>query len=220
MTRAPLADDARVSRKAVWGGEVGRRIGLLFILALTLLVVSCGDMTRQGTGSSYLIINALEAASGAEPSTFGGTLNSDVVTVVDDVPTIFNDIGRVRLSLAMKDAGGVDLPTSPTTNNYITVNRYHVRYIRADGRNTPGVDVPYPFDGAFTGTVGAGEFTAGFELVRHIAKSEAPLGALARNFVIISTIAEVTFYGRDQTGREASVTGQILVSFGNFGDPG
>jgi hypothetical protein len=220
MTRAPLADDARVSRKAVWGGEVSRRIGLLFILALTLLVVSCGDMTRQGTGSSYLIINALEAASGAEPSTFGGTLNSDVVTVVDDVPTIFNDIGRVRLSLAMKDAGGVDLPTSPTTNNYITVNRYHVRYIRADGRNTPGVDVPYPFDGAFTGTVGAGEFTAGFELVRHIAKSEAPLGALARNFVIISTIAEVTFYGRDQTGREASVTGQILVSFGNFGDPG
>jgi hypothetical protein len=220
MTRAPLADDARVGRKAVWGGEVGRRIGLLSILALTLLVVSCGDMTRQGTGSSFLIINALEAASGAEPSRFGGTLNSDVVTVVDDVPTIFNDIGRVRLSLAMKDAGGVDLPTSPTTNNFITVNRYHVRYIRADGRNTPGVDVPYPFDGAFTGTVGAGEITAGFELVRHIAKSEAPLGALARNFVIISTIAEVTFYGRDQTGREVSVTGQILVSFGNFGDPG
>jgi hypothetical protein len=219
MTRAPLGDDARVGRKAVWGGEVGRRIGLLSSLALTLLVVSCGDMARQGTGSSYLIINALEAASGAQPNTFGGTLNSDVVTVVDNVPTIFNDIGRVRLSLAMKDAGGVDLPTSPTTNNFITVNRYHVRFIRADGRNTPGVDVPYPFDGAFTGTVGTGEVTAGFELVRHIAKSEAPLGALARNLVIISTIAEVTFYGRDQTGREVSVTGQILVSFGNFGDP-
>jgi hypothetical protein len=56
-------------------------------------------------------------------------------------------------------------------------------------------------------------------LVRHIAKQEAPLQALVFSPVIISTIAEITFYGHDQTGREASVSGQMLVSFGNFGDP-
>jgi hypothetical protein len=219
MSRAPLVD-VRVGRKAVWGGEVGRRIGSLAGLALTLLAVSCGDVTRQGTGSSYLVINALEAASGAEPNRFTGTLNSDVLTIVDGSATIFNDLGRVRLSLAMKDAGGADLPTTPTTNNFITVNRYRVRFVRADGRNTPGVDVPYGFDGAFTATIGTGEVTAGFELVRHIAKEEAPLRALARNYaVIISTIAEITFYGSDQTGHEVSVTGQMLVSFGDFGDP-
>jgi hypothetical protein len=189
------------------------------MLALTLLSASCGDVARQGTGSSYLIINALEAASGAEPTKFGGTLNSDVITVVEGSASIFNDIGRVRLRLAMKDAGGTDSPTSPTTNNIITVTRYRVRYIRSDGRNNPGVDVPYGFDGAFTATVSSGEITVGFELVRHIAKREAPLEALARNGVIISTIAEVTFYGSDQTGHEVSVTGQLLVSFGNFGDP-
>jgi hypothetical protein len=128
---------------------------------------------------------------------------------------VFNDLGRVRLRLAMKDS-----LTQPTTNNFITVNRYRVNFVRADGRNTPGVDVPYPFDGAFTGTVGSGgETTVGFELVRHMAKAEAPLAALARNSVIISTIAQITFYGHDQTGREVSVDGQILVSFGNFGDP-
>ena len=55
------------------------------------------------------------------------------------------------------------------------------RFIRADGRNTPGVDVPYGFDGAFTATVSGGEPTVGFELVRHIAKEEAPLAALAFN---------------------------------------
>jgi hypothetical protein len=38
--------------------------------------------------------------------------------------------------------------------------------------------------------------------------------------VIISTIAEVTFYGHDQTGREVSVVGRLTVDFGNFGDPG
>ena len=208
---------ARVSRKAVWGGEVGRPARLIVALSLTLLSASCGDLTRQGTGSSYLIINSLQAAPGAEPGKFGSTLNSDVLTVVDDVPTIFNDLGQVTLSLAMKDPTSA---TGPTSANFITVNRYHVRFVRADGRNTPGVDVPYGFDGAFTGTVSGTAFTTGFELVRHVAKEEAPLAALARNGVIISTIAEITFYGHDQTGGEVSVTGQMLVSFGNFGDPG
>ena len=34
----------------------------------------------------------------------------------------------------------------------------------------------------------------------------------------ISTIAEITFYGRDQNGNEVSVTGRIDVQFGDFGD--
>jgi hypothetical protein len=211
--------DGRVSRKAVWGGDTPQRwMRLIGLLLVTALAASCGDMTRQGTGSAYLIIQQLEAASGAEPGTFSGTLNSDVVTIVDDVSTIFNDVGRVRLSLVMKDPGGVDSPTTPTTANFITLNRYHVQYLRADGRNTPGVDVPW--DGAFTGTVGQGDLSVGFELVRHIAKEQAPLAALGRNPTIISTITQVTFYGHDQTGREISVTGQILINFGNFGDPG
>jgi hypothetical protein len=193
------------------------------VLALAFAAVaaaaSCGDMTREGTASSYLIINELNGASGAEPNRFGGTVFSDVVTVVDDVPTVFSDLGRVRLVLGLKDPGSASSPSAPTQNNFITVTRYRVRYIRADGRNTPGVDVPYGFDGATTVTVGTGEAVGSFELVRHIAKEEAPLLALARNGVIISTIAEITFYGHDQTGREVSVTGQMSVDFGNFGDP-
>ena len=49
-----------------------------------------------------------------------------------------------------------------------------------------------------------------FTLVRNIAKDEAPLQALTVNGVIISTIAEVTFYGHDQTGREVSAVGEHL----------
>jgi hypothetical protein len=212
--------DVRTRRKAVWGGEIGRPTGrLAAVLALVALSASCGDVVRQGTGSSYIILNALEAASGAEPTQFSGTLQSDVLTVVDDVPTTFNDVGRARMTLAMKDPGTADTPTIPTANNFITLNRYRVQYIRADGRNTPGVDVPYPFDGAITVTIAAGETSAGFEIVRHTAKAEAPLAALARNGIIIATLAEVTFFGRDQTGREVIVTGRITIDFGNFGDP-
>jgi hypothetical protein len=189
------------------------------ILGLTVLLTACGDLTRQGTGSSYLIIAALDAAPGSEPDEFGsGVLYSDVLTVVDDNPTIFSDVGRVRFLLGMKDPGGTASPTTPTSANLITVNRYQVRYIRADGRNTPGVDVPYPFDGVLTVTVGGGETEAGFEIVRHVAKKEAPLLALQASPVIITTIAEVTFFGRDQTGREVSAIGTITIEFGNFGD--
>src|SRR5688572_3516595 len=93
-----------VARKAVWGGIV-RMTGAV---VLTALAGGCGDVTREGTASSYLIVAALEAASGAEPGEFGTTLGSDVVTVVDGVPTVFSDLGRARFLLAMKDAGGAD----------------------------------------------------------------------------------------------------------------
>jgi len=185
---------------------------------LILASVSCGDLTRQGTGSSYLTIESLEASSGAAPGAFAAGLSSDVVTVVDGTPTVFADLARVSFALLLKDTGPPGSPNTPSPNNAITVDRYRVVYLRADGRNTPGVDVPFPFDGAFTVTV-FDRATAGFTLVRGQAKLEAPLAALRNNFSTISTIAEVTFYGRDQTGRQVSVTGRLDVSFSNFGDP-
>ena len=93
-------------------------------------------------------------------------------------------------------------------------------YRRADGRNTPGIDVPFPFDSGATFTVPAtGSVTAGFQLVRHSAKQEAPLSTLAFNPDVIATLAEVTFFGRDQAGNDISATGTIGVDFGNFADP-
>ena len=189
------------------------------VLAVLLLAsVSCGDMVRQGTGSSYLIVNTVEAASGADSGEFGGTLRSDVLTMIDEVPTVFDDLGRVTFQLAMKDPGPPGTPSTPTPNNFITINRYRVEYIRSDGRNTPGVEVPYGFDSAFTLTV-AETSEAAFTLVRHQAKREPPLTTLRASGVFISTIARITFYGRDQTGREVIATAQIGVNFGDFADP-
>ena len=65
----------------------------------------------------------------------------------------------------------------------------------------------------------SGISTHSFELIRHVAKAEAPLAALAFSPVIISTIAEVTFFGHDQAGNELSVSGTIGVQFGDFADP-
>lgn len=195
------------------------RTALAAALLAAALSAACGDLARQGRSPVQLVINSLTAASGAEPDAFGATLRSDVITVIDGSATIFNDVGEVAMTLLLKDPGNLGT-AAPTALNQVTINRYRVVYKRADGRNTPGVDVPFPFDSAITFTVpDDGTATAGFQIVRHSAKQESPLVALAVNPDIISTIAEVTFYGRDQAGNEISVTGSIGVDFGNFGDP-
>ena len=181
----------------------------LAVFAVAVAAAGCTDSVRQGTGSSFLIVNNLQNAAG------GNTLQSDVVNVAGGSESITSDSARVALSLGLKDPGR---NTAPTQNLSITVDRYNVRYIRADGRNTPGVDVPYPFDGSVTMTVTGGETSADFTIVRHVAKAEAPLRALRTSPVVISTIAEVTFYGRDLTGHEVSVTARMSVDFGNFAD--
>ena len=199
-------------------------------LVLALGVSGCTRGQMVGTSSSYLIIDSLEAASGAVPAVFSGTLGSDVLTYVNKtidgkqvrVPTIFEDIGKVTFRMALKDPGGASTPLSPTSANYITVTRYHVQFIRSDGRNTPGVDVPYAFDGAATGSATVQPIQMNFILVRAQAKQEAPLLPLVDGGgqIVISTIAEITFYGADQTGRPVSVVGRISVNFADWGDPG
>jgi hypothetical protein len=203
--------------KAVWGS----RIRLVTAVVLTIASASCGDVVRQGTASSYLVISTLEGASGADPTKFGTNVFSDVITINKDdgTATIFEDPGRVTFKLGMKDPGSAGTAVTPTQNNWITLSQYHVQYVRSDGHNVEGVDVPYAFDGGMTGTVGTADLTGGFMVVRSQAKQEAPLAALQTNPIAISTIAKVTFYGRDQTGREVSVTGSIDVTFANYGDP-
>lgn len=180
-------------------------------------LTSCTATQTDGVSSAYLIIDQLRAASGANPEELEGVLSSDVVTNGG----VIEDAGVVTFRLAMKDPGTIANPPTPSTTNFITVNRYRVEFFRTDGRNVPGVDVPFPFDGAFTATVGATPTTAPFTLVRVQAKLEAPLKALANGggAIVISTLAEVTFFGVDQAGREVIVKGRIGVDFADWADP-
>jgi hypothetical protein len=187
----------------------------------------CGDVARNGRAPVLAVITSLEGASGAEPDDLGGTLRSDVVTLIErddelggDYYSTYNDFGQVTIRLQLRDPGIPGVPATPSPLNEVTFTRYRVSYRRADGRNTPGVDVPHAFDSAVTFTVPAeGDATAAFDLVRHTAKMEAPLAALSDSSVIISTIAEVTFYGRDQAGNDVIASGNIGIFFGNFADP-
>ena len=191
------------------------RSGAAAVLVAAMLSSGCGEFVRQSRSPSQLVVLSLLTAR--------GTASTAVVTFVtgplgSDIPgpgeTYFNDLGQVTMSLILRD--GAQL-TGPTALNAVTISRYRVVYRRADGLNTPGLHVPYAFDGAVTFTVAAGvNGLAAFELVRHNAKLEPPLAILGVNAEVLTTIAEVTFYGRDQAGNEVSATGNVQINFGSF----
>jgi hypothetical protein len=207
---------------------------LLPVAALVAAATSCGDAVRNGSSSVYLTVMSFTAAPGGGhgAGVFTSTLLSDVQVLVTSpppcspaspCPTVFDDSGQITLVLTPKNT-----LVAPTTNNQVTITRYHVDFTRADGLNTPGVYVPYGFDGTLTTTVPANASGANitFELVRHVAKEEPPLaqlvpvsfGTVQINGVIINTIATVTLYGTDQVGNAVSASASMSVEFGNFGD--
>jgi hypothetical protein len=196
----------------------------LTVAVLAAATTSCGDVVRAGRSPMILVVDQLTGGRGGPtPGQQAANLISDVLTNVTSpdpctstspCPTIFGDTGAATLRLVPKD-----ISVAPTTNNEVTVSRYHVAYRRSDGRNTQGLDVPYAFDGASTATVPAsGTATVGIELVRTQAKAEPPLAQLANSAVTIGIIADVTFYGRDRVGNDINATGSISIAFGNFGD--
>lgn len=191
-------------------------------LAMSAAMAGCGgEFVRDGQSPVRLVVSNLESKE-------QNTLLSDVIrmvtspapcTTTSPCASVFNDMATVELTLLLRDPGNPAAPSSPSLLNQVTVERYRVKFRRADGHNVPGVDVPYDFDSAFTMTVpatGVGEGT--FQIVRHSAKEEAPLRSLRFSNDIISTIAEVTFFGRDQAGNEISATSFMGVDFGDFAD--
>lgn len=171
-------------------------------------------MATQSRAPVQLVITELLGIAG-EDGDESSMLLSDVVTGGG----VINDNGTVTMSLILKDPGVPGIAAAPTAINAVTIDRYRVEYQRTDGHNQQGSDVPYAFDSAVTFTVAESGGSAGFELVRHSAKREAPLQALGGTTRKLSTIARVTFYGHDQAGNEVSASGNIGIDFGDFADP-
>ena len=105
---------------------------------------------------------------------------SDVFLSDVGIP-ITNDNATIVVNVFRKN-NQVSLGVSPVEHLYL--ERYDVRYIRSDGRNQEGVDVPYRISGplgnvrfhtAGPGGDGEQEAEVSIILVRHQAKAEPPL---------------------------------------------
>lgn len=186
-------------------------VARLFVGAACVWSASCGgELLRTGRGAAYIVVESVTAGSqGGDLTAF---LNSDVLTEGG----VINDNVSISMHLEPKNAS---IPL--TAVNSVTMTRYTVEYRRSDGQNVAGRDVPYGFSGALSGTVGiSGSTSVAFEVVRHQAKREPPLANMAGagGLRLLSTVAQITLYGRDQNGNEVMATAAIDVHFGDFAD--
>ena len=202
--------------------RVFQSVGVLLLGALGL--TSCGvpDFVEQNeTGLILRITDIVGESASQDP---GDILYSDVSDG-------FNDDATVSLDLIRKNPSVL----SSTPLEDVLLERYEVRYIRSDGRNTEGIDVPFRITGPVVGVMhapsGVGEpgTAVVITVVRHQAKFEPPLKNLVGIFNnnpnlvttfpsagVITCIAEITIHGRNMRGQGLAATGRLQVTFADF----
>jgi hypothetical protein len=190
------------------------RVAVL-VATLGLVMSGCAaDFATQNSSSMILEVASL-APAGADP---GGQLLSDVAT---DEGSVVNDDIDLTMNLYRKN------PSVEGTSalEHVYLDRAEVRFLRTDGHNAQGVDVPYSFTVALgnvrfhtpTGT-GEQEITVPMTLVRHAAKLEPPLRNLrgGNGLLVLTCLAEITVYARQLDGQTLRASGTMQVTFGDF----
>lgn len=184
------------------------------VLVALLLGIPAGgctpDFGESGEAPVILRIVSISTEAGEEEEE-GAFLNSDV-------SPIFNDNAVIELEVLSKNPQLVGaLPLQD-----VLVERYEVRYIRSDGLDTEGVDVPYRISGGLSVLVPANETAeVALILVRHQAKFEPPLSTLrgpVGGEIVLSTTAEITLHGRTTAGKVVSTRGFVRIQFADFAD--
>jgi hypothetical protein len=183
---------------------------------LSVILLGALALAPAGCAKDYVTGNEGDVIFRVVDVNGGAQLDSDVV---DDEGSVFNDEVTVTVAVRPKNP----LVEVPQIAMAVFLERYEVRYVRSDGRNTPGVDVPYPISGGVTTVIDAADSgdTVGvpIEVVRHTAKREPPLANLqvGSGLRVVSVMAEITLYGKTTAGHVVSDKGFLQITFANFG---
>ncbi len=188
-------------------------LGIAVILSAFLVLVSCNPADNDSRSASLLLIdNILGVDADGANANF---LQSDVL----------RSNGSVRADTITATLRGEMLDPDPLlgTSQYndIVLTRYLVSFTRTDGRNVPGQDVPYPFEGSMSTVIKTGSTASvSLVLVREVAKLEPPLIGLVDlgAEVVLTCTAKIDFYGHDMVNRTIKATGYLTVYFANYAD--
>jgi hypothetical protein len=190
--------------------------------ALALALGACTpDFVEQSQANVIVRITKItgDQGGGGGDSGIGDVLNSDV-------DPVFNDNATLNFESVPKNPRGLTLGQF----NDVFLERYEVLYLRSDGRNQEGVDVPFRITGPLATLVPAGgTAAASIIIVRHQAKIEPPLRNLRGVFPasgtlqtggagILSIVAEITVHGRTTSGEAVQASGRLQINFADFAD--
>ena len=195
------------------------KLKILVLIIVALVMTGCLAKEDDSTSASFLVINSLTGKDleGTDGSTI---VFSDVVT---SSGSIVNDNGVASITTLtynpLEDSAGNDI----TFYMNVIVDQIDVEFMRTDGRNVEGVDVPYSFTQPMNMIVPVDEVVdIPFVLIRHVAKLEPPLFALSQvpnQGKVLQLVAKVTVHGKDLGGhRVAPVSGYVSVWCANFAD--
>lgn len=210
------------------GGKVMRAMKVAGVVGVVALMAGCTpDWARENGTGLLMTIADIQGAPGSTGQEAGDILFSDVSQWI-------NDDAVVTVSLFRKNPN----VQGSTPLEDVRLESYAVRYFRTDGHSVEGVDVPNRITGPLNAVLlhaptAINEATENITInvVRHTAKRESPLinmigilPTITRSISlpgqgIISTVAEITVYGRQVTTGEAlSATGTFQVVFADFVD--
>jgi hypothetical protein len=202
--------------------------------SLTCLAIAAAALAPMGCTPAFvetseadviLRITRLIGQPGSEDQDDGDVLFSDTCCA------IINDNIGINVEVITKSG----LPTTVIGQfNDVTLERYEVRYVRTDGRNVEGLDVPFAISGPLASVRVAADGQAAVSVVgvRHQAKLEPPLKNLEGKFGgdsgallvsgagIVTTLGEVTIHGRTTSGKAVTAFGRIEIVFADFAGEG
>ena len=203
-----------------------RTLGLALSASALFLGGCTADWAKQNDSAILFEIGQIVAVSNtAAAGTSGNVLYSDVSKVINDDLQLVINIFQKNPNI-----------TASSPNNHVYLDSYRVRFFRTDGRNVEGVDVPLSITGPLSlriHTPSSGteqEVTVNITAVRQQAKLEPPLRNLlggpvslpgstnSGGAIVLTTVAEVTVFGRTLTGSNVTATGRIQVTFADFVD--
>lgn len=207
------------------GRKAMRRVcAAVLCVSLVPLAGCTADWAKQNDSALLFEIGRIRAVSNSVTTGASGSI------LYSDISQVVNDDVEIEINIFQKNPN----ITASSPNNHVYLDSYSVRFFRTDGRNTEGVDVPYSITGPLSTrihTPSSGteqEVAVNVTVVRHQAKLESPLrdmigGALVSLPVlgfsgpgILTTIAEITVYGKTLTGSNLTATGRIQVTFADF----
>lgn len=207
--------EARTMDTVNKGRNAMRVAGLLLLVAMAGVAgPGCTpDFAEQG--QAPVILRILKITASSEPA---GEESDFLISDVEFEGSVFNDNAVIEMEVLPKNPNAVGLDTRL---NDVLVERYEVRFIRSDGRDQEGVDVPFRHTGAVATVVPYDDTaSAAVVVVRHQAKREAPLANIqgGGGANLLTVIAEITVHGRTTAGKGVSATGRLQILFADFVD--
>jgi hypothetical protein len=184
------------------------------ILCVFFFLLSCNPLEDESQSHSMLLVLSMT----------GTTIDGDDVSFHQSDVVIEGAVHADTASVTLQAKLLNPQPLVPQASQYtsIVVTRYVISYSRSDGQNTPGVDVPYSFEGSLSTLI---EIDATVDIpiviVREVAKLEPPLLDLrgGGDEIVLQVTATIDFYGHDLVNNAVKATGYLTIFFGDYIDP-